>query len=269
LKEEDFAADDRRDQNEEVVYGQQVALCIDKADILIDNSTIQLAEFRQKVLSFSDLAIGRLSRAAAGSEILMNMEYSAAHTSKCLKRHVGAVVVDTKGRVVGVGFNENPLNTKPCCEEPAYSKRCYRDVVRNEHLKDLNSQGVLCPRCGRSFGEQNGPPWICVSCGADDIEDLFFTDRALSWCTAIHAELWALLAAGDRAYGGILYTTTFPCFQCAEKIKQCGIETVYYTEAYPDPFSKDRLILSNVNLKQFEGVRSSSFERIFSVQKPK
>ena len=60
-----------------------------------------------------------------------------------------------------------------------------------------------------------------------------------------------------------MYTTTFPCFQCAEKIVQAGIVKVIYTEPYPDLYSEKRLLLSGITLSRFEGVRSSSFERLF------
>jgi deoxycytidylate deaminase len=84
----------------------------------------------------------------------------------------------------------------------------------------------------------------------------------------VHAEVWAILAAGGRARGGVLYTTTFPCAQCAEKIIQAGIAKVVFTESYPDPYGAERLRLGQIELEQFEGVRSSSFERIFSRIKP-
>lgn len=129
-----------------------------------------------------------------------------------------------------------------------------------------------CPVCGKPLSRQEGPPWYCKSCSDSGkktaLDDLFFPDRAMNWCTAIHAEVWALFAAGERAKGGELYTTTFPCFQCAEKIKHNGIATVWYTEAYPDAFSRIRLEVSGVKLRQFDGVRSSSFERIFAVNRP-
>ena len=272
LTEKDFAEDDRRDSKEDVPYGQQVALCIDQADILIDNSTINIPEFKQRVLDYVDLATGKKSRQAHPREILMNMAYSSSHSSKCLKRHVGAVVVDAGGRVVGVGYNENPLGTKPCMEEPSYKFTCYRDIVRTEFLNNYSCRGVLCPTCGKPLQRVEGPPWACPSCAAIGkktyLDDIFFPDRALNWCTAIHAEAWALFAAGERARGGELYTTTFPCFQCAEKIKHNGIATVWYTEAYPDPLSRIRLDLAGVSVKQFDGVRSSSFERIFAVARP-
>jgi deoxycytidylate deaminase/dephospho-CoA kinase len=272
LSEEDFAEDDRRDSKEDVKFGQQVTACIDQADILVDNSEIQQGEFKQRILDYVDLALGVRPRPAKPSEILMNMAYSASHSSKCLKRHVGAVVVDTAGKVVGVGYNENPIGTKACMEEPKYDFKCYRDIVRNEVLNDYSYRKVQCPVCGKPILHQEGPPWYCKSCSESGkttaLDDLFFPDRAMNWCTAIHAEVWALFAAGERAKGGDLYTTTFPCFQCAEKIKHNGIATVWYTEAYPDAFSRIRLELAGVKLRQFDGVRSSSFEKIFAANRP-
>lgn len=46
----DFLADDQRDKNEETAYGQQVELCIDRADTLINNSSLT-SDLRKKVLS--------------------------------------------------------------------------------------------------------------------------------------------------------------------------------------------------------------------------
>ncbi len=268
LTRDDFDDDDERDRDEETMYGQQVELCLDKADILLNNQdAVSLSDYKKKILDYADLVLGTKRRGATQPEILMSMAFSSAHSSKCLKRHVGALVVDSRGQVVGVGYNENPIGTKPCVEEPTYDYKCYRDILRNKHFGDLANRGAKCPRCGEKLTLQNGPPWRCEACLAKgektNLESFFFPDRAMSWCTAIHAEVCAILAAAERARGGTLYTTTFPCFQCAEKITQVGIKTVYYSEAYPDPHSGKRLELSGIDLKQFEGVRSSSIERFF------
>jgi deoxycytidylate deaminase/dephospho-CoA kinase len=273
LTQLDFNEDDSRDSNEETRYGQQVALCLDKADILIDNSeAVTAADFKQKTLAHVDLATAKLSRPASQDEILMNMAFSASHSSKCIKRHVGALVVDLAGQVVGVGYNENPIGTHPCIEEPSYNNQCYRDIVRNAHFADLARRRAKCPVCGAKIIAQHGPPWRCNKCSKvakkSNLEQFFFPDRAISWCTAVHAEVWAVLAAGERGRRGTLYTTTFPCFQCAEKISQAGISSIVFTEAYPDPHSAERLKLAGVKFRQFEGVRSSSFEKIFSKNRP-
>jgi deoxycytidylate deaminase/dephospho-CoA kinase len=269
LRREDFVDDDERDRNEEIEYGQQVEVCLDKADILVNNQdSVSLADFKKKILSYADLVLGKSRRSATQPEILMSMAFSSSHGSKCLKRHVGALITDSRGQVIGVGYNENPLGTKPCAEEPTYDNRCYRDILRNSHFENLAARGVRCPICGEPLKHVEGPPWRCANCLEKDrktnLESFFFPDRAMSWCTAIHAEVSAILAAGERARGGTLYTTTFPCFQCAEKIVQVGIKTVFFSEAYPDPHSGKRLELSGIELKQFEGVRSSSIERFFT-----
>lgn len=273
LDRSNFIADDQRDSNEDVPFGQQVELCMDRADILLDNSAeVTLQAFHDKLLEYVDLASGDVVRSAHQREILMNIAYSASSSSKCIKRHVGAVVVDPSGQVVGVGYNENPIGTKPCVEEPEYENKCYRDIVRNTHFENLSKLGALCHKCGEAITAIVGPPWRCQNCERsgekNNLEKLFFPDRALNWCTAVHAEVWAILAAGERCRSGTLYTTAFPCFQCAEKIIQVGIKRVLFTESYPDAYSKRRLEMAGIDLIQFEGVRSSSFERIFSKTRP-
>lgn len=268
LTRHDFDDDDERDRDEDTPYGQQVELCLDKADILINNQdTVLLRDFQKKILDYSDLVLGLTHRSATKEEILMSMAFASSHSSKCLKRHVGALVVDTRGQVVGVGYNENPLGTKPCMEEPTYDYKCYRDIVRNDHFGDLAARSARCPKCGEPLRHKPGPPWRCEACQKKgqktNLESFFFPDRAMSWCTAVHAEVSAILAAAERARGGTLYTTTFPCFQCAEKITQVGIKVIYYSEAYPDAHSGKRLELSGIELRQFEGVRSAGIERFF------
>ena len=274
LNQRHFLEDDDRDKDEEVEWGQQVELCMDSADVLIDNSSeVLLPKFQEKVLQYTDLVSGKNPRPATPGEILMNMAYSSSHSSKCLKRHVGAVLVDAGRAVVGVGYNENPLGTNPCVEEPQYNFGCYRDIVRNNHFTLLSQRGARCPVCGEGFGGVKGPPWRCSACQKKgkktNLETFFFPDRAMNWCTAVHAEVWALLSAGDRARGGTLYCTTFPCFQCAEKLIQSRIKEVWYTEAYPDAAGQERFRLARVKIQQFEGVRSSSFDRIFSRLRPR
>jgi deoxycytidylate deaminase len=274
LDESDFFDDDARDRNEETVEGQQVELCIDSGDIFIKNTTdVSLADYKRNVRSFVDLATGRATRPPTQDEIFMHMAYSSSHSSRCLKRHVGAVIHDADGEVVGVGYNENPTGTSPCVDEEAYGGRCYRDIVRNETLRQLYHAGMKCPVCTEPLPEISGPPWRCAACETagrkTNLEAVFFPDRAMSWCTAIHAEDRAIRAAAGRPLkGSTLYTTTFPCFQCAEKIIQAGIPEVVFTEVYPDVRADGRLELAGVECRWFEGVRSSAFERLFAAVRP-
>lgn len=273
LTQADFDADDLRDQGEEGPEGQQVGLCVDSSDAIIDNSSaVTLEAYTQKVLDTADLLTRREVRAPSPHEIRMHTAFSQSHSSRCLKRHVGAVVIASDQEVAGVGYNENPLTMHPCVDEPTYEGRCFRDIVRNRQFVALVASATRCPSCAEPLEPVTGPPWHCAACRragkATDLERYFFPERAMNWCTAIHAEDRALRNAGEKAKGGLIYTTTFPCFGCAERIISAGVKTVVFTEPYPDVASADRLRLAKVEVRQFEGVRSSAFERIFAAVRP-
>src|SRR5690606_26190311 len=59
---------------------------------------------------------------------------------------------------------------------------------------------------------------------------------------AVHAEMEALLAcgrSGTSPRGGTLFSTTFPCHNCAKHIVASGIRRVVYLEPYPKSQAKD------------------------------
>jgi deoxycytidylate deaminase len=265
-----FATDSHRDRDEEKEYGQQVRKCIDQADILIDNcETVTLSNYQKKILHYLKLVLGEEKRIPSREEIFMNMAYSACHSSRCEKRHVGAAIIDASGNFVGMGHNENPSGTAPCIV--AY-QGCFKDMTKENYLTQLG-QGkgfVFCPRCGTRINISHGTKVVCSTCFKkgywETIGDVLYPERGLTFCTAIHAEAWALSSAGERARGGELFTTTYPCLQCAEKIIHAGIRKVWYTEPYPDIVSGDRLRLAKIDLQQFEGVRC--FDRMFASTRP-
>jgi deoxycytidylate deaminase len=237
---------------------------------VIDNSeSVTLGDFKRKVLCYARLAIGEIRRAPSREEIFMNMAYSACHSSRCLKRHVGAVVVDASENPVGTGYNENPTGTSSC--EDQYHG-CFKDLTKEEHFKQLAEEtgDLYCPACGNCIDISAGTKVVCDHCARKGfrktIADLLFPERGASFCTAIHAEAWALSSAAERARGGELFTTTYPCLQCAEKIVHSGLKKVWYTEPYPDAVSGDRLRLGGIQLRQFEGVRC--FDRMFASTRP-
>ena len=73
-----------------------------------------------------------------------------------------------------------------------------------------------------------------------------------------HAELNAILSAGSKLYGHTLYTTLFPCNECAKAIIQSGISTIIYKEnLYPDSnstlASQVMLEAASTDIVKFEG----------------
>ena len=266
---QEFYELDRRDQGESEDYGQQVNRCVDYADVLIPNSE-HLANwqiepnFGEKVRSYAALVEGREHRYASTDEMLMNVAYGSSHGSKCLKRQVGAVIA-LGSEPLASGYNENPSGLKPCIEQFG---TCYRDIVRHERFVELAESGAKCPYCTNPIPNPLPQPWLCPKCG-QSLDAAFFPDRAMKWCTALHAEERALINAGERDLSKTtLYTTTFPCMLCAEKIIHAGIREVAYVEAYPDAHGLVLFGEASVKTRRFEGVRSRNFERYFAGTQP-
>ena len=97
-----------------------------------------------------------------------------------------------------------------------------------------------------------------------------FSIKRLEYARALHAEENAILQVatngGMGILGGTIYTTTFPCELCAKKIYQSGIKRVVFTEPYPDSISEAIFLkdgIRSISVEQFEGIKSSSFYRLF------
>lgn len=162
-------------------------------------------------------------------------------------------------------------------QEPAYGfdpekgtfGRCYRDMVRFDSLVQYAQAKTKCPNCGEPMAEPESevPPWPCHKCGKK-LDQYFWPERAMTLCTAVHAEVTAIMAAKGQARGSTLYATTFPCFQCAEKISHARIRYIEYTEPYPDIAASERLEIADIETARFEGVRSGRFDEIFGRARP-
>lgn len=99
---------------------------------------------------------------------------------------------------------------------------------------------------------------------------------------AVHAEMEALLSAartGTSVRGAKLYTTTFPCHNCAKHIVAAGIDEVVFIEPYPKSFASklhddsidfdggnDQNSSHKVSFTQFAGVGPRKFLDLFSMR---
>ncbi|QGS52134.1 deoxycytidylate deaminase [Spiroplasma tabanidicola] len=76
----------------------------------------------------------------------------------------------------------------------------------------------------------------------------------------VHAESNAILSATTSVRGCIMYTSQFPCFECAKIIVQSGIQTVIYSDnkyenTIKDDVAKKILKTAKVNLIYKEAVK--------------
>jgi len=234
-------------------------------------------------------------------ESFMTMAYAESQRSSCIKRKVGAIIasiesIDTQGIesinkntfVLSSGHNEVPFGSTPCILHPEY-ERCFRDFLQEEHGKKI----YFCPTCGRKI---NLPPIKCKFCNQEFLggflkvcpqckneieikytceckseifkEFLLSGGKLLDMCKALHAEENALLHLTkigiQNSENLVLYTTTFPCNLCANKIVAAGIKKVVYADPYSVKDAKKILETGKVETKKFQGIKSSAFFRFYN-----
>ncbi|HEV8329194.1 MAG TPA: deaminase [Nitrospiraceae bacterium] len=267
-----FEEDDKRDGNEEFEYGQQVQLCVDRADIVLRNEESHTPEvaaityLKNKIEQYILLLTGKEVRPPHHDEVAMAIAYTSALRSLCLKRTVGASITSVNGVLVSSGYNENPDPMFPCIKAFGY---CYKDAQLREHIEIMVSRNPECPnkKCKAPLKglESLHDGFKCNACNYSLVR-AYAPDRGMSRCTAVHAEMAAVLNAnGEDLRDKVLYTTTFPCAQCARQIAYVGIKKVVYVEPYPDPDS-ERFMRENckITLQMFEGVKARAYERVFN-----
>ncbi len=206
---------------------------------------------------------------------------------------------DKKFLIVSSGYNEVPLGTDPCTLSE-YQK-CYRDHAREQLArKYLNCpncgeripEQLECPSCKTAY-ERTSIESYCSQRTADQSEcktdllanyecnqcgtKVFSTyllgsvkgsGKLLDICRALHAEETAIigLAGVSKPNNGklVLYTTTYPCNLCANKIVAAGIDLVVYAEPYTMTEAESILADGDVKTQPFEGVKSSAYFRLYS-----
>lgn len=86
--------------------------------------------------------------------------------------------------------------------------------------------------------------------------------RLTKYASVIHAEqnaIYNILGLGITVYGASIYTTLFPCHECAKAIAQCGIKEVVFMGIAHDgddvsddtATAIDRFVDSGVAMRQF------------------
>lgn len=71
----------------------------------------------------------------------------------------------------------------------------------------------------------NGAPSKYPDCK----ERSYCVKKCKNYCVATHAEINALIKAGERAKGGKLFVSLEPCLECAKAIINAQIKEVYYS----------------------------------------
>lgn len=251
----EFDKDDKRDSDEKMETGQQVSLCYQMADVVVLNITSMhqnnqdYNDFKAVINKYIDLFEHKTFFVPTDIETFMTMAYANSVRSSCSQRKVGALIIDDCGNVLSSGFNEVPVSERSCRQ--SYGG-CYRKYLRDQFNGEIDK--IL------KDSEQQ-----------KNVKDLFKSKfKILDYCKALHAEENAIVNLArigtsfpmERA---TLYTTTYPCNLCANKIAQVGIKNIVYFEPYPMEEAKEILTKHKIQQNPFEGVTYNGYFKFVEV----
>ncbi len=251
-----FEKDDNRDKDEKQENGQQITLCYQMADFIILNEEkihSQRSDTFKKLKAIVEKYIGLIEKTMVyepnEEETLMAMAYANSMRSSCSQRKVGALIIDEYGNVFSSGYNEVPVLERSCAS--VYGM-CYRKYLRkdiDDKIKDELLDETMAAKVS-SIVKNNS--------------------KMLDYCRALHAEENAIvnmarLSVSADYSKATLFTTTYPCNLCANKIAQIGIKKIVYYEPYPQEEAKKTLAEHKVEQIPFQGITFNSYFKFMEV----
>lgn len=217
-----------RDRAEDSSLGQQTRETFHQADVFI-----QIGDAGRKQLwRFIDLVFGHPFHTPTPDEHAMFLSYAASLRSADLSRQVGAVVVSEHGEVIATGANDVP-RFGGGLYWPTSDNSDQRDFTKGYDSNRKQIVEIAIDTLQRVVDGANSTATaqeLLEKLKPGKLYDLTEFGRA------VHAEMEAITAcarAGVSPRLGTLYTTTFPCHNCAKHIIDSGIRRVVYIEPYP------------------------------------
>ena len=234
LKRDEAEADDD--------FGQNLGETFPLADIVID--TTQHSSMSNSIQRGVELLFGNVFLTPGLDEQGMYLARAAALRSASLARQVGASICRQDGTLVALGMNEVPKSGGGAYWR--HDEDDARDFRWGYDTSDKMRSNVL----GEIFQRLKDAGWLDTSKSQEQISELvneaIVTGRpplmrgtqfmgTIDYVRAVHAEMAAITDAvrhGVSTKDCVMYTTTFPCHDCAKHIVASGISRVVYIEPY-------------------------------------
>lgn len=184
---------------------------------------------------FVRLILGDLSETPCRDEQFMFHAYGASLASGALGRQVGAVLASQSGELLGLGWNDVPKGGGGLYRAGEHYDR--RDIHEDRDAVNVHADQIIDEML--EMAREAGWLTTTVKPRLEEARETFKKSRVMSlleFGRTSHAEMEAVLAAariGASPREGTLYTTTFPCHQCARLIVTAGVRRVVYIEPYP------------------------------------
>lgn len=275
-----------RDEEEEDKLGQRVRDAFQLADIVVDVSLSDSVQ--RQIRRIVELLFGNVQLTPSLIEYGMALARSAQLRSGSLARQIGAAILFEEGSIAAIGANDV---AKPGggqyweADDARYQDG--RDIRREVDSSDLHRHRAITDMLALLQKNKKLPQ----SKTAQQLFEEWFHQEGwlkkakftstIDYIRAVHAEMAALTDAARRGIsvrGCILFTTTFPCHDCAKHIVAAGISEVIYLAPYPkslvaELYSDSVEINSQladggkVQFRSFVGIAPSRYGDFFSIGK--
>eukprot|EP00456_Euglypha_rotunda_P066600 TRINITY_DN5741_c0_g1_i11.p1 TRINITY_DN5741_c0_g1~~TRINITY_DN5741_c0_g1_i11.p1 ORF type:complete len:503 (+),score=40.59 TRINITY_DN5741_c0_g1_i11:380-1888(+) len=225
----------RRDEDERLTYGQRVTDTFHLSDFFVrfDGQNDQL---EKSLWRFLDTVFGHPYRTPTFDEFAMFLAFSASLRSADLSRQVGAVIAKHED-ILATGANDCPKfgggQYWPRFDGTSHQIKDVpngRDYTRGFDANQAEQQKIIDDIVSRV-----GSNCCDVASLKEALENSRIRDLT-EFGRVVHAEMEAMLACARNhasTRGADLYSTTFPCHNCAKHIIASGIKRVVYIEPYP------------------------------------
>ena len=265
-----------KDENDKDDFGQKVGKTAFLSDFFIRNDGENDSKIITAIHRYLELIFNITVHTPTADEAGMYTAVSAASKSACLSRQVGAAIYSSSNEQISVGWNDVPKGGgglyssddifedhrcykwgPKCCHNDGKKEELYQKIFFKLSEMKLLSKGTNSDQLRTALKET-------------PIKNL------IEYSRSIHAEMEAIVSASRTGksgmVGGTLYTTTFPCHNCARHIVAAGISKVYYVEPYAKSLALDLhsdaiSLLENqkekVSFLQYEGVGPNSILKLF------
>lgn len=269
-----------RDKQQDEEYGQKLLKTLQYADFFIRNSHPTLEPLSAQLKRFINLILGADVVTPSVDEYAMYVAQSVALKSACMSRQVGAVIINKTGDIIATGCNDVPKHGGGLYSysDGSNDMRCAKRVgakCMNDYYKQKIREEIASILVQSQLVKKDQSSKL-----ADDIVAKTRIGDLIEFSRAVHAEMDALVTASrdstESTKGAILYTTTFPCHNCARHIIAAGIQKVFYIEPYEKSLAielhDDAIVLDSdtaadkVQFLHFEGVAPRQYQNLF---KPK
>jgi deoxycytidylate deaminase len=259
-----------RDWSEEEEGGQNVRGTFHESDFFIDAHDEK--SIRRDLDRLLRILFGYPYATPTREEYAMFQATGAARRSAELSRQVGAAVASREGSILSLGTNEVPAfgggsywegdpNDQREFNKAKETNTEYRERMAAEIERLIGDRFDSAAETARRLsGAQarqlrdrllKGLPDVVLETKVGDVTE---------YGRATHAEMSALLDAAQRGVpvqGSTLFTTTFPCHNCARHIIEAGVERVVFIE----PYAKSQALSLHADAMELVAAHSSMRSR--------